>query len=466
MAMKSLELAPTKENIINTLHKDSIDRNESVGRFVKFCDAQESHCSIAIDAKWGFGKTFFVKQVKMVLEAYNPHSQNLNEDDKESIKDIQIIKDILQPSQNEEAGIQSSVCVYYDAWANDNDVDSMLSLVYQILRSSGQEYELTRNIDIPKGFIRVLEIITGKNVGSLIEILKGDDILAFFKEQKEVEQAIEEFLASLLPERGERLVIFIDELDRCKPSFAVQLLERIKHYFTNDRITFVFSINFGELQHTIKQYYGSDFDACRYLDRFFDYRIALPPANFSKYYQSIGFGESHYVFDAVRKLFIRKYGLGLREIEKYYRMTNIAVQKLAYDSRYSSGLYGENGMRFGLIAIIPIIIGLQIVDYKRYVEFVSGKNSGPLIEILREEDSICSVLLDDSEVFDERLAGSNKKAVSIEDRLEEAYNALFNEQNRRDWDEIRIGKCSFRTEVKNKILKVSSMLSGVTSYDI
>ena len=66
----------------------------------------------------------------------------------------------------------------------------------------------------------------------------------------------------------------IDKSDRCKPTFAVHLLEQIKHYIFDDRITFVFSINLEQLQHTIKQYYGADFDSCRYLDRFFDLRIS------------------------------------------------------------------------------------------------------------------------------------------------------------------------------------------------
>ena len=76
----------------------------------------------------------------------------------------------------------------------------------------------------------------------------------------------------------------MDELDRCRPSYAVRLLERIEHYFINDRITFVFSVNLEQLQHTIKNFYGNDFDACRYLDRFFDLRLSLPPINTTKYY--------------------------------------------------------------------------------------------------------------------------------------------------------------------------------------
>lgn len=64
------------------------------------------------------------------------------------------------------------------------------------------------------------------------------------------------------------MIIFIDELDRCKPSFAVHLLEQIKHYLYDERIIFVLSVNQEELQYTIKHFYGNEFDASRYLDRF------------------------------------------------------------------------------------------------------------------------------------------------------------------------------------------------------
>lgn len=69
-------------------------------------------------------------------------------------------------------------------------------------------------------------------------------------------------------ERADKVVIFIDELDRCKPTYAVKLLERIKHYFNNDKIIFVFSTNLEELQSSVKCVYGESFNAYRYLDRF------------------------------------------------------------------------------------------------------------------------------------------------------------------------------------------------------
>ena len=68
----------------------------------------------------------------------------------------------------------------------------------------------------------------------------------------------------------------IDELDRCRPSYATELLEIAKHLFSVDRIVFVLAINRSELAHSVKALYGSKFDAKGYLGRFFDLDYLLP----------------------------------------------------------------------------------------------------------------------------------------------------------------------------------------------
>ena len=76
--MKSLDLTPTNENVYNSLINDSIGRGEFVRQFVKMLNAIEDNCTIALEGNWGSGKTFFVKQVKMVLDAHNPNYQPVN----------------------------------------------------------------------------------------------------------------------------------------------------------------------------------------------------------------------------------------------------------------------------------------------------------------------------------------------------------------------------------------------------
>ena len=220
---------------------------------------------------------------------------------------------------------QPQVCVYYDAWANDGDEDPVLSLVYEIINDVELDYSLPKDGDCIKIASTVLDSFTGKNWTAVIDALRGEDPLAEIKKAKSIEEEIKNFLDSLLYERGNRLVVFVDELDRCRPSFAVKLLERIKHYFANDRITFVFSINAEELQHTIRQHYGSGFDACRYLERFFDLRVSLPPADMAKFYRSIGYNGSSFVYDKVCEAVIKKYQFSLRETAKYFVLTRVAT---------------------------------------------------------------------------------------------------------------------------------------------
>ena len=72
------------------------------------------------------------------------------------------------------------------------------------------------------------------------------------------------------------LVVLIDELDRCRPSYAIELLETCKHIFSIDHAIFILAVNRSELAHSVKVPYGAQFDAEGYLRRFFDHEIILP----------------------------------------------------------------------------------------------------------------------------------------------------------------------------------------------
>ena len=69
--MKSYDLKPTRENLLSTYRQDVIDRNGDIFMFIELLNMVEDSCSIALEGNWGSGKTFFVKQVKMVMDAHN-----------------------------------------------------------------------------------------------------------------------------------------------------------------------------------------------------------------------------------------------------------------------------------------------------------------------------------------------------------------------------------------------------------
>lgn len=73
------------------------------------------------------------------------------------------------------------------------------------------------------------------------------------------------------------IVIVIDELDRCRPSYAIKLFEEIKHLFDVPGIIFLFGVHAEQLSHSVKWAYGSDFNGSAYLKRFINRQYTLQP---------------------------------------------------------------------------------------------------------------------------------------------------------------------------------------------
>lgn len=111
----------------------------------------------------------------------------------------------------------------------------------------------------------------------------GSAILALVDQQK---NAIEEFETALVQAAEEveqagkvaPIFVLVDELDRCRPDYAIKFLERIKHFFAVKGFVFIIATDTKQLTSAVKGAYGAEFDGERYLQRFFDrtYRFAKP----------------------------------------------------------------------------------------------------------------------------------------------------------------------------------------------
>ena len=190
-------------------------------------------------------------------------------------------------------------------------------------------------------------------------------------------------------------------------------------------------------------------DACRYLDRFFDYRIALPPAKMLRYYQEIGLENGSWIYEAVCKSVVDTFSLGLRETEKFYRMAKIAAYTPTHNHSYS-GFSDGNAIQFALCIIVPVILGLRMTDIQLYNAFITGNNPQPLLDVMGDRDiarGICSTLLGRNETYEE--ANDKQTTVKLSDKLRSAYTALFDDSSRTDWGETHIGSCSFSQQTKD-----------------
>lgn len=436
MDMNSFELIPTEENLIHTLNKDLLKRNKDLVRFYDLILAQEGASSIAIDGRWGSGKTFFVKQSMLLINAKNPMS------DMDDEKKASIVYVLPFPKKNEDVPENYDVAVYYDAWENDNHTDPVLSLVYEIIKQLGINYDFDDNSSVFKLVGSVLEALTGRNIKDIIENLKSENPLTKIKEEKDLHENIKKFFTELLVERGNRLVVFIDELDRCKPSYAVNLLERIKHY------------------------YGNTFDACRYLDRFFDMRLSLPPADKTAFYREMGL-DSSYVLEKISRKVIDTYNMELREVTRFYRQVKTAAYEPTHNSRkWNFAFPEEKGKQFLLMYIIPILIGLKMVNISLYNDFVNGKNSKPLMDIYKESDlgeGLCYELLNRDEACEKT---EGKTLVTVEQKLQSLYEAIFVTEYTNGVYRTMIGNYGFDNNSKYFVRKIESMLSEYADYEL
>lgn len=90
------------------------------------------------------------------------------------------------------------------------------------------------------------------------------------------EPATEDHAANPESLTGARLVIVIDELDRCRPDYALEMLEVVKHFFTLPGVCFVLGANLNALENSVKARYGQGIDASAYLRKFVNVTLELP----------------------------------------------------------------------------------------------------------------------------------------------------------------------------------------------
>ena len=452
--MKKSVLLPTDENLVLTIKEDLLDRNSELNSFCHLLSHQNSINSIALDGRWGSGKTFFVKQCALLLNAKNSLSD----------LDKQLANEVLEvcKESNFFDGLQDNnlLAVYFDAWENDSEEDPVLSLIYRITQQldlDSNQFDLSHLTNL---LASISDVITGRPISNVIDGLNEKNFLDKIRKKDELNTCIRGFFEEFLFEKAEHLIIFIDELDRCRPSYAVRLLERIEHYFINEQITFVFSVNLEQLQHTIKNFYGNDFDACRYLDRFFDLRLSLPHANLTKFYQGLNIfdvDESSGVLKHIQKTF----NLSLRELCKFIDIVNFS---------------GKNNMHnetqwFMFKYIIMLSLALKIIDVTLHKDFINGRNWQPLLDLYDNDFGvyICRKLLNNNEILIDGPTNTHsdteKEEVTREEKLIELYEAIFT-KNYTNVDYVtRVGSYAFTKDSKQFIFDVESSLSKYSRFD-
>jgi len=247
---------------------------------------------VNIDGRWGAGKTFFVERFAAQLSqagyiVARVDAWKDDHTDEPFIAVLAAIDEALLPFTTKKGTVRR-------AW--DTVKKGAAPILGRALIGAGKT--LVRRY-VGTEVKELIASIDGEDTGPVEEaISEGMDkfsievervvdeaseklIAAFTAKRKAIDDfrdRLSKAVAALGQARSAPLFVIIDELDRCRPSYAVALLERVKHLFEVDNIVFVFATNTDQLQHSVSGAYGPGFDGFRYLTRFFErtYQLQAP----------------------------------------------------------------------------------------------------------------------------------------------------------------------------------------------
>ena len=271
----------------------------------------EGGFTMALNGSWGTGKTTFVRMWQKYLE---------------------------------KAGYKTA---YINAWEMDFTTNPLVSILGEVGSLTGKDRKAFKKIikALPKSVRLGAEgfISTYIGQGAIKNLFNRhqsfDDDITSYCDQKEALQQFRSELQNFIEVNcgGKPLVFFIDELDRCRPDYAVEFLERIKHFFCVDNIIFIISVDKRHLAESVKGHYGSaDIDTDEYLRRFFDIEYDLPTPEINAFCEYIFKRENldgvqtdkekDILLDVILML-VQSENITLRQVERY-----ISQLKLCYAS--------------------------------------------------------------------------------------------------------------------------------------
>ena len=316
--VQPLDIEIPKEN---PFQNDLLNRQKLIESLTQLVGSIEGPCVMAMDAPWGAGKTTFLKM----------WSRHLSK--------------------------QKFAVVEFNAWETDFSEDPFVSLYSELEESldaldAAKKPQLVKVIDGMKKAAPVVakhlasNVVRYKTLGILDPDKLSDDLkeqageAKRFVEYRDERKALNDFrdklrkvASELKAQKGSPgpLMIMIDELDRCRPSYAVEFLEIAKHLFAVNQVVFVLAINHKQLAHAVRALYGNNFEAEAYLRRFIDLDIHLPEPNLESFIDKlfVSMGQKDiYWFEKLLKPFFSASSLTLRDIAQAVHRHGLVLNSL------------------------------------------------------------------------------------------------------------------------------------------
>lgn len=448
----NLELRPTYDNIIKTLNEDILGRNITLKRFVKTLYLMKDINIISLNGEWGAGKTFFVQQAIEVIKNLNVSDTEVNEK----------ITDFINKFKNEELkdiNVEKQLYpIYFNAWEYDSNEDPLLTLIYSIIDQNPNLNDIDKKSEsIKEKIIRIISNFKigfsyqdniGRNFGIELQYngKNQEKLTKDIYSVEQVKQTFNELLKEIMIKNTNKIVIFIDELDRCNPIFAVKLLERVKHFFDDDRFIFVFSTNLTELQHTIKKFYGEGIDGYSYLDKFFDLQFSLRCVNIENYINSMNVinVNSGGFMDVCSKEMCFLFNFSLRKCNRYINLISLVYENIMDGNRET----------LSSCILFPILLAIKIKDINIYEKIILGNGEEELKKIILKSKGIVGTM--------NYFFQTEDKENEFTFDFSQLYNAIFVNKKEIGFGEVRIGNKNIVYAQNRKCLM--NMLTFLTDF--
>lgn len=296
------------------LKVDTLDRAKYAKYLTTYLnDFKNENYVFNINSQWGAGKTYFIKRWAKSLENKHP-------------------------------------VIYFNSWKHDSNNEPLILILHEIIKGlkkrlktkdfgvlDEKTYMVLKHVvpTLSKGLFRKFSGVNwddlapgnnNKDINSenkFVTEISESTAKALLELHEHQQQAINDLkmeIGRLLSEvicsekteldYWSPMYVFVDELDRCRPTFAIELLEVIKHIFDIPRVIFVIATDTEQLQHSIRAVYGSEFGADKYLMRFFNRSFSLPSPSLDEYLKT------HRAFGAISKRLISTSDLKLFEFDE------------------------------------------------------------------------------------------------------------------------------------------------------
>lgn len=321
-------------------------RNDLLGRkaFAKSLAATlggiEGPGVFAIDGQWGTGKTTFVRM-------FEQHLDN-----------------------------QGFRVVTINAWDTDYADDPLVALVSSIARA---EPDGAKREKLKDAAVDVLKVVAPAairaatygllDIATALEKAAGDAFgkfaengLARFEEHAKSMNALKNRLNELAAKDIDKpMIVIVDELDRCRPTYAVEMLERIKHAFDVDNLVFVLALNRKQLDQSAATLYGTTLDPETYFRRFFDFELRLPDTN-----------REALVRELLRSQGVPHQGLGADMLAELLAQSPFGIRTLGGTIRHYALVYASLGgfNRETWSWALPSVMLWRLLDGDRYRAFL------------------------------------------------------------------------------------------------